>query len=284
MYFARSVKREIISLLLRITAVVLTIVLLFLLLTSSLSSFSYISDGSCNIAVVPIEGVILPFSGLTEFGDLVITPGEIKTYLEAVQDDPYIKAVLFEINSPGGTPVASETISELIKEFSLPTVAVIGDIGASGGYMVASAADRIVASRMSDIGGIGVTMSYVEESQKNEEEGRTFVSLATGAFKDAGNPDKPLTDEERAIFETQLAAVHEAFIDIVAQNRNLATERVAELANGSTLTGLAAKEAGLIDEIGGRTKAKEMLSELLGEDMDTDDITFCEYNPYLGLW
>ncbi|MFN3188677.1 MAG: signal peptide peptidase SppA [Candidatus Paceibacteria bacterium] len=280
---ATSIKREVFSVFLRVFAVVLTIVLIFVVIGVSISSFTYISDGECNVAVVPIEGVILPFSGLMDLGGLVITPGGVQSYLDAVLDDSNIKAVLFEINSPGGTPVAAESITELIRDYSLPTVALIGDMGASGGYMVATGADRILASRMSDVGGIGVTMSYVEESIKNEEEGRTFVPLSTGRFKDAGNPDKPLTPEERALFEAQLEEIHDVFVSIVAENRSLDIEVVRGLATGATMTGSSALEARLIDGIGNRREAKATLAELIGEGMSTEDIKYCEYNSYLTI-
>jgi protease-4 len=280
---ATSIKREVFSVFLRVLAVIITIVLLFIVISASVSSFTYISDGSCNVAVVPIEGIILPFSGLVDLGGLAITPGGVQAYLDAVSGDKYIKAVLFEINSPGGTPVAAEQITELIKDYSLPTVALIGDIGASGGYMVATAADRILASRMSDVGGIGVTMSYVEESEKNRQEGRTFVPLSSGIFKDAGNPDKPLTAQERELFEAQLQEVHDAFVSIVAENRNLEVEVVRGLATGATMTGSTALTNGLIDALGSRRQAKAILAELIGDDMTADNIEYCEYNPYISF-
>jgi protease-4 len=280
---AISIKREVFSVFLRVFAVVLTVVLLFVVVGASVSSFAYISDGECNVAVVPIEGVIAPFSGIADLGELIITPSAVQAYLDTVSEDEYIKAVLFEINSPGGTPVAAEAITDTIKNYSLPTVALIGDMGASGGYMVATGADRILASRMSDVGGIGVTMSYVEESIKNEEEGRTFVQLSTGKFKDAGNPDKPLSEEERELFEAQLEEIHDVFVSIVAENRGLETAVVSELATGATMTGASALEARLIDAIGNRREARDTLAELIGEEMTAEDIKYCEYNPYLTI-
>lgn len=280
---AISIKREVFGVFLRIFAVIITVILLIVVASVSVSSFTYISDGECNVAVVPIEGVIVPFSGIIDLGGLAITPSGVQSYLDTVADDSYIKAVLFEINSPGGTPVAAESITELIKHYSLPTVALIGDIGASGGYMVATGADKILASRMSDVGGIGVTMSYVEESIKNEEEGRTFVPLSTGRFKDAGNPDKPFTEEERELLEAQLKEVHEAFVAIVAENRNLTVENVSNIADGATMTGTSALAAGLVDAIGNRQQAKSILAELVGGDMTAEDIEYCEYNPYLTI-
>ncbi len=273
--FYRTFGREVASVLLK--AVVTTVTIIFLIVfASSYSEFQPLSDGECTIAVLPIEGVILPFAGYDEY-DLVITPSTVRDFIAAAEEDPNIDGILFEINSPGGTPVAAEQISHMIKDTELPTISLIGDIGASGGYLVAAAADTILASAMSDVGSIGVTMSYVEESVKNEEEGLTFVPLASGKFKDAGNPNKPLTDEERALFEADLELIHDEFVHQVATLRGKTVEEIDTLADGSAMPGLRAVEKGLIDEIGGRERARELFSDTLG--VDVSQVSFCEYEP-----
>ncbi len=273
--FYRTFGREVASVLLK--AVVTTVTIIFLIVfASSYSEFQPLSDGECTIAVLPIEGVILPFAGYDEY-DLVITPSTVRDFIAAAEEDPNIDGILFEINSPGGTPVAAEQISHMIKDTELPTISLIGDIGASGGYLVAAAADTILASAMSDVGSIGVTMSYVEESVKNEEEGLTFVPLASGKFKDAGNPNKPLTDEERALFEADLELIHDEFVRQVATLRGKTVEEIDTLADGSAMPGLRAVEKGLIDEIGGRERARELFSDTLG--VDVSQVSFCEYEP-----
>lgn len=274
-----SIKREIFSVVLRIVAVVTTIVLIVGVLTISYSSLGMIGDGECNIAVFPVEGIILPYGTAYDYGEFVTTPRDVRDFIATAEAELGIQGILFDINSPGGTPVASETMAELVKETTLPTVALIGDTGASGGYMVASAADTIVASAMSDVGSIGVTMSYVEESEKNDEEGLTFVELATGKFKDAGNPNKPLSEEERALFQAQLETVHDEFVKIVATNRELDTETVKALADGSTLIGNAAKEAGLVDIIGGRSQVRDAFATALA--IAPEEVIFCEYFSFL---
>lgn len=233
-----------------------------------------ISDGSCNIAVLPIEGVVLPYHGIGGF-EMVITPEEIDSFMEAAENDENIKAVLIEVNSPGGTPVASERIGQRLQESTLPIVALIGDTAASGGYMIASAADYLIASAMSDVGSIGVTMSYVEESKKNEEEGLTYVQLTTGKFKDIGSPNRAITDEERELLTKDLQLVHDEFVRIVANNRNLSLDSVQTLADGSTMPGIRAVEAGLVDELGNRGNAKNILATTLG--IEASAVTFCEF-------
>ena len=181
-----------------------------------------------------------------------------------------------EINSPGGTPVASERIAERFQSSDLPVVGLIGDVGASGGYMIAAATDYLIASPMSDVGSIGVNMSYVEESKKNEEEGLTYVQLTTGKFKDIGNPNRPITEEEKSLLQSDLEVVHNHFVSLVAEYRDLKLEKVAELANGASMPGSRALKENLIDKLGGRQEAREALATILEKDLS--EIIFCEYD------
>jgi protease-4 len=175
--------------------------------------------------------------------------------------------------------VASEDIATQIAALEMPNIALVGDVAASGGYMIASAADTIVASPMSDVGSIGVTMSYTEESEKNDEEGITYVPLNSGKFKDTGSPNKPLSEEERTLLEGQLQEVHNYFVDLVSKYRNINRDDVAALADGSTLTGTKAQEKKLVDILGGREAAKEAFAVKLGKDKS--EISFCEYTAPL---
>lgn len=271
-----SFGRELASVLLKVFGVILTLFLIGIVIVFFSFGFTAVSDGECNIAVMPIEGIIMPWGYGAQYPEFAVTPDDVRDFLTLVEDDElFIEGVLFEINSPGGTPVASEDISKQIKALELPTVALIGDMGASGGYMVASAADKIFASSMSDVGSIGVNMSYVEESLKNKEDGLTYESLTTGKFKDAGDPNKPLSDEERTYFQSQLDYIKDEFVKLVATNRNLPIEDVQKLADGSTLVGQKAVDAKLIDQIGDRESVKQYFAEKLSKDVS--EIKFCEY-------
>lgn len=269
-----SIGREVFSLLLKIAAVILTIALVFAL-TDYWYSESIVSDGSCNIAVFPVEGVILPYASYDEYS-LVTTPGMVRDFLSNAESDPFIEGVLFEINSPGGAPVASEQISDLISELTIPSLSLVGDMAASGAYLVAASADAVIASPMSDVGSIGVTMSYVENSIQNEEDGLTFVELTSAKYKESGNPNKALTDEERQKFQNDLDIVHDEFVKKIAEVRNKSILEIANLADGSTMPGIKALEAGLIDGLGGRQVAKEIFAKKLG--LATSDVSFCEYS------
>lgn len=269
-----SFGREVASVVMKAVVLVVTIVGLVVSISWLYESESNISDGTCNVAVFPIEGMILPFHGLVEV-PLTITPEAVNSFISSAESEPAIEAVLVEINSPGGTPVASERIAERLKNSKKPVVGLIGDVAASGGYMVASAAEHLVASPMSDVGSIGVNMSYVEESLKNEEEGLTYVQLVTGKFKDAGSPNRTITEEERELFQRDLDIVHDAFVKIVAENRSLPISVVENLADGSTMAGKLALDNRLVDSLGGIAEAKRVLAERLGTDVE--NIVLCEY-------
>jgi len=207
--------------------------------------------------------------------EMVTTPEAVETFMTAVEEDKNVKGVLIEINSPGGTPVASARIAERFRDTSLPVVGLIGDQGASGGYMVAAASDYLIASPMSDVGSIGVNMSYVEESKKNDEDGLTYVQLTSGKFKDMGSPNRPITDEERERLEADLQMVHGEFVSLVANYREMDRSVVEGLADGSSMPGIRALEVGLIDELGGRTQAREGFAKIL--ETDVSNIHLCEY-------
>ena len=275
MRMQKSFLRELAGVLMRASVVVLTIIVVIVSISALYQVESSISDGSCNIAVLPVEGVILPYYGLGNY-ELVVTPEMIDDFMTAAEEEAAIEAVLIEVNSPGGTPVASQRIAERLKDSPLPVVGMIGDIGASGGYMVAAATDALIASPMSNVGSIGVNMSYTEESEKNEEEGITYVQLTAGEFKDAGTPNRPITEEERERFQADLDLVHEEFIKIVSEYRNMSVAAVEAVADGATMPGARALEVGLVDYTGGRAEAREVLASIMGTDRD--GVVFCEYD------
>jgi len=161
-----------------------------------------------------------------------------------------------------------------LKNSRLPNVALIREIGTSGAYLAATGADTIYASPFSDVGGIGITMSYLDNSQKNSFEGLQYQELTSAPFKDYGSPDKPLTEAERALFQRDLAEYHNTFVAQVASNRNISTTEVERLADGSALPGTLALEEGLIDHLGNQESTRSWFAEQLG--IDQSEVIFCE--------
>jgi protease-4 len=274
----KSFLRETATAIMKAVVVVVTIVLVVATLSTMYEVETGVSNGRCNIAVLPIEGVVLPYHGLGEF-EMVITPETVEKFMDTVEREGEIDAVLLEINSPGGTPVASERIAERFRSSNLPVVGVIGDVGASGGYMIAAATDYLIASPMSDVGSIGVNMSFVEESEKKEEEGLTYVQLTTGKFKDIGSPNRPITEEEKKLLQADLDLVHNEFINIISDYRGLDRDEVVALADGASMPGIKALNAKLIDELGGRAEATTVFSKIL--EMDEKSVKYCEFKKGL---
>ena len=179
-----------------------------------------------------------------------------------------IKAIVLEIDSPGGYPVAAEEVANALKRAKKPTIALIREYGTSGAYYAATGADVIFASQNSDIGSIGVTMSYLDHSKENEKDGLTYNQISAGKFKDSGDSNKSLTLEEKELFMRDINILHENFIEAVADNRNIDIEKVKLLADGSTMLGQMALENNLIDHIGGRYEVEEYLRKKIGGNIE----------------
>jgi protease-4 len=226
----------------------------------------------CNVVGIAVRGPITVSAGGFApeeclYGcEYITSSDEVLEYLNEARDNNDIKAILIDIESGGGEPVPSEEIAMAVKNTEKPSVAWIRQVGTSGAYWIASAADTIIASANSDVGSIGITMSYLDNVNKNYQEGLTYNSLSSGKYKDAGNPDRALTEEEVDLFRRDLAIIHTNFIAAVAANRAMPLEQVAALADGSTMLGAMALENGLIDAIGGQKEAYTVLEELIGEE------------------
>ncbi|MFA6408425.1 MAG: S49 family peptidase, partial [Candidatus Paceibacterota bacterium] len=136
---------------------------------SGYNASSSVSDGSCNIAIIPIVGNIIPYAGADQDGSGNIpppstNPDDTLAALRAAEADPNIRGVLVRIDSSGGSPVAAEVIANGLRHASLPLTALIREVGVSAAYLAATGAKTIIASPFSDIGSIGVTMSYIDNS------------------------------------------------------------------------------------------------------------------------
>ena len=222
-----------------------------------------------NVARIRIHGDI----GCYDYDECVSAEDAVRQIEEASSIDS-LKAILLSIDSLGGDPSTAEEIANAIQRSDKPTAAVIKSSGTSAAYMIASAADYIFAGRLSDVGGIAVNWSYTDIAKQNAKEGITYNQLTTGKFKDIGDENKPLTEEERQAIMEDLLKTHDIFVEIVANNRKLPKEHIAKLADGFTLMGDDALKAGLIDQVGYESDAKNWLSEKIGEKVNVCDYPF----------
>src|SRR3989344_4557639 len=205
-----------------------------------------------NVAMIKIEGIILGTDNSGVLFDDSVYSLDIVELIEEADENPSIKAIIFQINSPGGSAVASEEIANAVKKTNKTTVAWIREIGTSGAYWIASASDHIVANRVSVTGSIGVIASYLEFPGLLERYNITYQRLVAGKYKDIGSPYKEMTQEERELFQQSLDEIRDYFVGEVAKNRNMGKKEVDKMANGLFYLGSQAKELGLVDEIGGK--------------------------------
>ncbi len=235
---------------------------------AGLSSYYAQQSGACNVADLQLYGslVYYPNESLTTASSSVdqTASEDIRKQIEAADKNPDIKAILLQIDSPGGDPVAGEDIATALQHATKPTVALVADEGDSAAYWAATGAQTIFASANSSLGDIGVTQSYLDQTRQNEQSGLTFISLIAGQYKDMGNPNSPLTPEERALVQRDLNTTMQNFIDTVAHNRNLSVANVTAIADGSSMLGQMALQNGLIDKIGNIYDVESYLKGKIG--------------------
>ncbi|MBI2657363.1 signal peptide peptidase SppA [Candidatus Woesearchaeota archaeon] len=214
-----------------------------------------VEDLNGNVAMIPIEGIIVGTDDSDLLFESAAASPDIIELIEKADENPNIKAIIFEINSPGGSAVASEEIANAVKKVNKTTVAWIREAGASGAYWIASSADHVVANRVSITGSIGVIASYLEFPGFLDRYNLTYRRLVSGKYKDIGSPLKEMTPEEEEIFQKNLDLIRDYFAGEVAKNRNMSKKDIDKVANGLFYLGVQAKELGLVDELGGKDEA-----------------------------
>lgn len=264
----------------RLKKVVLTVLgggmILFFIIPLMFSLFDGTKTG--NVALISITGVITGDGG-SYLGSSTISSKTIVSFLKDANKKDKIKAVLLEINSGGGGAVASDEIASQVKKMNKPVVALIREVGASGGYWIASASDHIIANRMSITGSIGVISSYLEFSDLMEKYGVNYERLVAGKYKDLGTSLKELKDEEKKILQSKLDTIHDFFIEEISINRQLSEEKVKKLATGEIFLGVEALNYGLIDELGDKNDAENYIKKLTG----LKEIDYLTYSVKKGL-
>ncbi|MFH1787851.1 MAG: signal peptide peptidase SppA [Candidatus Altiarchaeota archaeon] len=212
------------------------------------------------VMVVPVKGLITLDAcdvGLLSTSSCT-TVADVKDALEAAQADPSVKAILLDINSGGGSVVASREMMRIVKASEKPVVSWIGEVGASGAYYVASASDYIVADEDSITGSIGVIMNVMHYYGLMEEVGVNVTVIKAGKTKDIGSPYRPMTDEEQKIMQDMIDKIYVDFTSDVAENRGLDKGFVENISSGQLYLGSEANTLGLIDALGGFDEALTM--------------------------
>ncbi|MBZ9817024.1 signal peptide peptidase SppA [Mesorhizobium sp. CA7] len=231
-------------------------VVAFLVLAAAIIAFSsWVYDDNFtgravpHIAKVKIEGTI------TEDEELL-------KRLESIRKSPEVKGVILSIDSPGGTTVGGESTFDAVRKLAgdKPVVAEVGTLAASAGYMIASAADHIVARKTSIVGSIGVLIQYPDVSGLMDKLGIKLEEVKSSPLKASPSPFKPTNDDERAMVRKLILDSYDWFVGIVADRRKMSHEQALALADGSIFTGRQALANHLVDAVGGEQEAIDWLA------------------------
>lgn len=233
------------------------------LLTGSETEFN--PPMSDYVAVVRVEGTIQQQTDTSVWStDSGYQHTSTMSYIDKLIKDKNNKGIMLYVDSPGGAVYESEELYDKLMEYKEKTKRPVYDYmayyAASGGYMTSVAADKIYANKNTTTGSIGVIMSGYDMTGLYEKLGIRYVSITSGKNKDSSK----MTDEQIAIYQTQINEIYQSFVDKVAKGRNMSDEEVKELADGRTYTGEQALKNGLIDEISTYDEAKSALSKEAG--------------------
>lgn len=244
-----------------------------------LSRYAHRADGPWDegerIALVYGVGqVVRGKSQFDPFGGAATLGGDsVAAALRQAIDDEKVKAILFRVDSPGGSYVASDTIwreTVRAREAGKPVIVSMANVAGSGGYFVAMAAEKIVAEPGTITGSIGVLGGKLLTRELWNKLGITFDSVQTSDHAEMWSSLEDYDEEEWARVQAMLDRIYEDFTTKVAEGREMPIERVQEIAKGRIWSGADARELGLVDELGGFTVALDLARQAAGLDPAAD--------------
>jgi protease-4 len=193
-------------------------------------------------------------------------------WIRKARKDKSIAAIVFRVDSPGGSAVAADVIwrEVALAKKEKPFVVSMSDVAGSGGYWVSMDANKIVAQPQTLTGSIGVISGKFNFVKLYEKLGITAEKLTYGKRADLFSTYRKLTPEERAFLKKEILWVYDKFLIKVAEGRSLSKEEVNKIGKGRVWTGSQAKERGLVDELGGLSRALELAKELAGIPIDEE--------------
>jgi len=232
----------------------LALILLALVGISSITS-EWVQQGTKNrIGIVDITGLITDSQYITN---------QVKKF----RQDKRIRGIILRIDSPGGAVGPSQEIyDEVLKtrESGKTIYASMGALAASGGYYIASAAEKIFANPGTLTGSIGVIMAFSNAKGLMEKIGLQPEIVKAGEYKDIGSPARAMTQKERNLLQSVVTDVHQQFIEAVASGRDISVAEVTKIADGRILTGRQAYSLNLVDQIGGLQVSIDQLAHKVG--------------------
>jgi protease-4 len=228
---------------------------------------SLLATGGPKIAVIYANGTIVPGkAGPRGVAGTSIGSATLSKAFRKAGEDPDVRAVVFRVNSPGGSPLGSDHVWRAARQTAekKPVIASFADVAASGGYYMAAGADRIVAQPTTLTGSIGVVSIRPNVAALYDRLDIGSETLGRGRYARILDTSRPMDEAERALIKEQMASTYRLFLDRVAVGRNMTAEEVDEVGGGRVWTGKQALERGLVDELGGLSDAIELAGREAG--------------------
>ena len=205
--------------------------------------------------------------GVVDVTGIISGSQHIVTQVKKFRQDKRIRGIVLRIDSPGGSVGPSQEIyDEVLKtrEGGKTIYASMGAMAASGGYYIASAAEKIFANPGTLTGSIGVIMAFTNAKGLMEKIGLQPKIIKAGKYKDIGSPARDMTKKERNLLQSVVGDVHQQFIEAIASGRGISIEEVTTIADGRIFTGRQANALNLVDELGGLQATIDQLSDKVG--------------------
>lgn len=229
------------------------------------------------IAVLSVDGVIQDLGGVSSFLGTGYDHQFFMNQLNDILEDPTVKGLVLNVDSPGGGVVESAEIYDGIvaiqQQKEIPVYVSMGGMAASGGYYISAPADKIFVNHETITGSIGVIMESMNYAKLAEKVGIDFNTIKTGPYKDIMSSSREMTDEEREMLQEMIGDSYDRFVDIIADGRDMSDAEVRKVADGRIMNGRQAIEAGLADDYG---KAGDAIASLQA-DFDLNNATIYEY-------
>ncbi len=204
--------------------------------------------------------------GLVQITDVITESDSYVKQLRTFREDDAIAGVLLRIDSPGGASAPSQEIFKEVYKFrecKKPVFVSVGNMAASGGYYIASAASKIFANPSSITGSIGAIVEFPQYNKLLEKIGVSMRVIKSGEMKDIGSPQRDMTAKDKQLFQGIVGDIYEQFLSDVCLARSLNIDSIRPIADGRIFTGAQALKLGLIDTLGGYEDASDYLKVFL---------------------
>jgi protease IV len=229
--------------------------------------FAFLAGMGCGLLISGDDG----FSAgdrvaVLRIDDVIVDDQAYIDSLDKIKEDKKVKALVVRIDSPGGAVGPSQEIYSELKKLrsDMPVIASIGNVGASGGYYIACAAEKIFANPGSITGSIGVVAEFMSYEKLLEWARVDVEVLKSGKYKDVGSPFREMTPEDREYMQGLIDNVYSQFKSAVAESRGIGAAEVDKIADGKIFTGEQAKRLKLVDDMGTISDAVNLAAQKAG--------------------